>query len=115
MVEGGEGVEEEQRSWNEKYCRECGKVINAQAEVCPFCGVRQFYSVGSGISDRRLVAALFAIFLGSFGVHKFYLGKPGRGILYLLFFWTAIPGIIGLVEGILYLTMSDDAFCARYS
>ncbi|MDI6813012.1 MAG: NINE protein [Desulfitobacteriaceae bacterium] len=108
-------MSEEPRGWNEKFCRECGKVINAQTEICPFCGVRQFNLAGnSGISGRRLAAALFAIFLGSFGAHKFYLGKAGQGILYLVFFWTAIPGIIGLIEGILYLAMSEEAFNARY-
>lgn len=109
-------MSEEQRGWNEKFCRECGKVINAQAEICPFCGVRQFNPQGNtGISGRRLAAALLAIFLGSFGAHKFYLRKFGQGVLYLLFFWTAIPGIIGLVEGILFLAMSDEDFSARYS
>lgn len=116
MVGRGRGcVSEEQRGWNEKFCRECGKVISAQAEICPLCGVRQFHSPGnSAISGRRLAAALFAIFLGSFGAHKFYLGKVGQGILYLAFFWTAIPGIVGLVEGILFLAMSEEEFNARY-
>jgi len=113
----GDGeLSEEQRGWNEKFCHECGKAINAQAEICPFCGVRQFSSPGnSGISGRRLAAALFAIFLGSFGAHKFYLGKFGQGLLYLLFFWTAIPGIIGLIEGILFLAMDEEDFGVRYS
>ncbi len=59
---------------------------------------------------NRIAAALFAIFLGGFGVHKFYLGQTGKGILYLVFCWTAIPGIIGFIEGIIYLTMSDEDF-----
>lgn len=109
---------EEHRNWNEKYCRECGKPIQTQAEICPYCGVRQLYPGGfiqNGISGRRLAAALFAILLGSFGAHKFYLGKVGQGIIYLIFFWTAIPAIIGLVEGILYLAMSENDFNAKYS
>jgi len=59
-------------------------------------------------------AALFALLLGSFGAHKFYMGDTGLGILYLLFFWTAIPGIIGLIEGIIYLAMSDQEFVRKY-
>ena len=62
----------------------------------------------------RLAAGLFAIFLDGIGVHKFYLGKVGLGILYLLFCWTFIPSVIGLIEGIIYLTMTDQAFAAKY-
>lgn len=56
------------------------------------------------------VAAILAIFLGGFGIHKFYLGKAGMGILYLLFCWTYIPAIIGFVEGIIYLASNDHNF-----
>ncbi len=65
-------------------------------------------------AHNRVTAALFAILLGDFGAHKFYLGDTNRGILYLVFFWTFIPGLIGLVEGIQYLTMSDPEFARRY-
>lgn len=44
------------------------------------------------------VAVLLALFLGGLGIHKFYLGKTSLGIIYLLFFWTLIPGIIALIE-----------------
>ena len=44
----------------------------------------------------KLAAALFALFLGGFGIHKFYLGRIGWGILYLLFCWTFIPAILGI-------------------
>ncbi|MBM3151472.1 MAG: NINE protein [Chloroflexi bacterium] len=63
---------------------------------------------------NKLAAALLAIFLGGLGGHKFYLGQIGAGILYLVFCWTGIPEIIGIVEGIIYLTMTDDAFAAKY-
>jgi TM2 domain-containing membrane protein YozV len=36
------------------------------------------------------------------------------GILYLLFFWTFIPAIVGFIEGILLLVMTDDAFALKY-
>lgn len=62
----------------------------------------------------RVAAALLAIFLGGIGVHKFYLGKPLAGLLYLLFCWTAIPAVIGLIEGIIYLTKSDAEFALKY-
>jgi len=63
---------------------------------------------------NRVAAALFAILLGAFGVHKFYLGKVGLGVLYLVFFWTAIPALVGFIEGIIYLTMSDMDFAAKF-
>lgn len=63
----------------------------------------------------KVVAALLAIFLGDFGAHKFYLGKPIWGILYLIFAWTFIPMIIGWIEGLLYLFMSDKSFEEKYS
>ncbi len=63
----------------------------------------------------RIIAILLAFLLGDFGIHKFYLGQPLWGILYLIFAWTAIPMIIGIIEGIMYLTMSDQTFEAKYS
>jgi TM2 domain-containing membrane protein YozV len=52
--------------------------------------------------------------LGGLGIHKFYLGRIGQGILYLIFFWTFIPAVVGFIEGIIYLTMSDQEFEAKY-
>ncbi len=64
---------------------------------------------------NRIAAGLLAIFLGGFGVHRFYLNQPGMGLLYLLFCWTGVPWIIGIIEGILILTMSDDEFMTKYN
>lgn len=64
---------------------------------------------------NKVTAGILGILLGSFGVHKFYLGKIGMGILYLVFCWTGIPGIVGLIEGILYLTKSQEAFDAEFN
>lgn len=63
----------------------------------------------------RIAAALLAFFLGGLGIHKFYLGQTGWGIVYLLFCWTGIPAIAAFVEFIMYLVMSDDAFNAKYN
>ena len=62
----------------------------------------------------KVTAGVLAILIGVFGVHKFYLGKPGQGLLYLLFSWTGIPAIAGLIEGILYLVSTDEAFAEKY-
>lgn len=61
----------------------------------------------------RVAAGVLAILLGDIGVHKFYMGKIGMGILYLLFCWTGIPALVGLIEGIIYLTESDEKFASR--
>lgn len=50
-----------------------------------------------------VVGAILAIFLGDFGIHHFYTGDTKHGILHLVFFWTGIPGVIGLIEGIIWL------------
>ncbi len=63
---------------------------------------------------NKLVAALLAIFLGGIGIHKFYLGKIVWGIVYLLFAWTFIPELVGFIEGIVYLCMSDERFQEKY-
>jgi TM2 domain-containing membrane protein YozV len=63
---------------------------------------------------NRIAAALFAILLGGLGIHKFYLGRVSQGILYVVFCWTFIPALVGFIEGIIYLTMSDQDFEAKY-
>lgn len=66
-------------------------------------------------NKNKIVAALLAIFLGGIGIHKFYLGRVGWGIVYLLFSWTGIPMVLGWIEGIIYFSMSDKAFETKYS
>lgn len=67
---------------------------------------------GKALKDKT-TAGILAILLGGFGAHKFYLGKSGMGILYLVFCWTYIPSLIGLFEGISYLVKSDSDFHAN--
>ncbi|MGI5069939.1 TM2 domain-containing protein [Treponema pectinovorum] len=102
-----------------KFCKDCGAKISKQAEICPKCGVRQMNSDSSTLtninSDKdKTVAGVLAILLGDIGIHKFYLGQTGKGILYLLFCWTLIPAIIALIEGIQILCMSDEKFQKKY-
>ncbi len=61
------------------------------------------------------IAALLAFFLGGFGVHKFYLGQNGMGIIYLLMCWTFIPSLIAFFEFIGLLVMNTDDFNARFN
>ena len=57
-----------------------------------------FYQQYEVVRRDEVVGILLALFLGSFGAHHFYLRRTGLGILYLCFFWTGIPAIVGLVE-----------------
>lgn len=74
---------------------------------------QQVYMTGINPSwpiKSKIAAGLLGIFLGGIGVHKFYMGKIGMGILYLLFCWTGIPAIVGFIEGIIYLCSNDENF-----
>ncbi len=62
----------------------------------------------------KLIQSGLAIVLGSFGAHKFYQGKTTQGVLYCLFFWTFLPGLIGFFEGVRYLCMKMDDFYEEY-
>lgn len=106
-------VSNQNKSHDEMFCASCGKAIKKEAFVCPHCGVKTKKT--SGDDKNKIVAALLAIFLGSFGAHKFYLKRIGMGILYLVFCWTMIPGIIAFIEGIILLCIDDDKFNAKYN
>lgn len=63
----------------------------------------------------KLAFSIFSILLGDFGINYFYLGDYGKGFLCLLFFWTGIPAIIGVVVGVLSLLMTDADFNKKYN
>lgn len=71
-------------------------------------------------AGKKMAAGLCGILLGGLGIHKFILGKTNPGLIMLLVTVLtcgaggAIMGIIGLVEGILYLTKSDQDFYETY-
>ena len=64
---------------------------------------------------NKTTAGIFALFFGGLGVHRFYLGQTGKGLLYLLFIWTFIPTIIAMIDGILFLTQTEEAFNKKYN
>lgn len=78
----------------------------------------------SGYSDPRasnkIAAGVCGILIGSLGVHKFILGYTGAGLIMLLVtiltcgFGGIVMHLIGLIEGIIYLTKSDDEFVRSY-
>lgn len=75
-------------------------------------------------ADKKIPAAICAILLGGLGIHKFILGYKNEGIIMLCITLiggvvtcgaaAGVTGIIGLVEGIIYLTKSDEEFVKTY-
>ena len=57
-----------------------------------------FYQQYEAVRRDEVVGILLALFLGTFGVHHFYLRRTGLGILYLCVCWTSIPTILGFIE-----------------
>lgn len=69
----------------------------------------------TGKPKQRITAALLALALGALGIHRFYLGRKATGLMYLLFSWTFIPSVLGLIESIILFCMKDDNFDQRYN
>lgn len=98
---------------SKKFCYSCGATVNEAQAMCVKCGVG--LNQGKANGKKKVTAGICAILVGGFGVHKFYHGSWGWGILYLLFCWTYVPGIVALVEGIIYLTMDDSKYDEKYN
>ena len=67
--------------------------------------------------NKKLAAGLLAILLGPLAIHKFLLGYTTEGIIWLvisLFTCGIVTGVLGLIEGIIYLTKSDEEFYQTY-
>lgn len=112
------------------FCKQCGKPIDDGQELCEECkanvGANQAQSAQTSSNNQsynanpnvttapksKIAAGLLGIFLGSFGVHNFYLGYTGKAIAQLLItlltcgFGAFVSSIWGLIEGILILTGS---------
>ena len=58
---------------------------------------------------NKVIYILLAVFLGSFGIHKFYAGKPIQGLLHILFCWTSIPHVLAIISAVLTLFKPADA------
>ena len=116
----------------ENFCRNCGSSL-----ADPFNNPQNQQMqppVGTGAqipgADKKLAAGLCGILLGGLGIHKFVLGYQQEGVYMLvgqivaiilaviscgiLFFLPMVISIIGLVEGIIYLTKSDEEFVQTY-
>ena len=96
------------------FCKKCGADIG-DSNYCPSCGEPVTGGPApapayTGKTVNKIAYALIAIFIGDFGIHRFYAGRWLSGIIYLLFFWTMIPGLLGLIEGIVAITRDDDGY-----
>lgn len=87
------------------------------------CRVQDAAPSQASYEKSKIAAGLLAIFLGTLGIHKFYLGYAAQGVIMLLitplgsllfFLGPFVIGVIALVEGIIYLTKSDADFNAAY-
>ena len=64
---------------------------------------------------NKWIAAVLAWFLGWLGIHKFYLGHNGAGVIYLLFSWTLIPAIVSFFDFLGLVLTSEEAFNHKYN
>jgi TM2 domain-containing membrane protein YozV len=117
-----------------RYCTKCGAVNDDMAQYCSNCqapltpvvgtGYQPMQSVNAGAmvdwkamgADKKVPAGICAILLGWLGVHKFLLGYTTEGVIQLILgvLTCGLTNIIGIVEGIIYLTKSDEEFVRTY-
>jgi len=118
------------------FCTKCGAQNDDYAQTCSQCQaplpqVGGYQPIqppapmyGSGPvqdwkqagADKKLVAGICGILVGGFGIHKFILGYTTEGIIQIVITLVTcgIGSIIGLIEGIIYLTKSDEEFVRTY-
>lgn len=69
------------------------------------------------LKNKELTTALafLSLFFGGAGLHKFYLGNYLSGFLYVIFWWTFIPLVLCVVDGVKFLNMDDRQFNLLYN
>lgn len=96
------------------HCTSCGETIKKMAVNCPKCGVPNQAPVAPSIKSRK-TAFWLALLLGGLGVHKFYLGYWGWGIILLLLMMTGVSALIALVQAIRYWKLTDEEFAVKHA
>ena len=120
-----------------RYCTKCGAINDEAAPYCTTCqaalspvntGYQPMQSVNPGPltdwralgGDKKILAGILGIVVGGLGIHKFILGYTTEGLIMLLctVLTCGILGVamsvVGIVEGIMYLTKSDEDFVRTY-
>lgn len=83
--------------------------IHALLEMTELFGVSLNHLVkGDELIVNKYVYAALAFFLGGLGAHRFYRKQYGKALLYILFCWTGIPGVIGMIEGVIAFIKTAD-------
>lgn len=102
---------------NLKYCSNCGFEVHHNADLCLNCG--KFINskkITTSDSKSKIVAGLLALFIGSIGIHNFYLGDNKNGIIHLVLFFvgfltfgitTFITSLWALIEAITIFTSTN--------
>src|SRR5215212_6586968 len=116
-----------------RYCTKCGSPNDDLAQYCTTCqapltsagtGYQPMQSVNAGAmmdwkamgADKKVPAGICAILVGWLGVHKFILGYTTEGIIQLVLGIVScgLTSILSIIEGIIYLTKSDEDFVRTY-
>lgn len=116
-----------------RYCTKCGAINDEMAQFCTNCqaplspvstGYQPMASVHPGAmtdwksmgADKKVIAGVLGILVGGLGIHKFILGYTTEGLIQIAIsvVTCGVGSIIGLVEGIIYLTKSDEDFVRTY-
>jgi TM2 domain-containing membrane protein YozV len=63
----------------------------------------------------KSITAILALLLGTLGIHRFYLGQFGYGIIYLLLGWTGISSVLAIIDFVIFLLMSEEEFDITYN
>lgn len=113
----------EQNTNFDTSCRRCGAMlpnVGMPIQPAPQYGVQQMKPPGS---EKRIAAGICGILLNGLGVHKFIMGYTTEGIIMLSVYLVGIclfgipsiiMAIIGIVEGVIYLTKTDEEFSQTY-
>ena len=116
-----------------RYCTKCGAINDDTAQYCTTCqaplttvgsGYQPMQAVNQGAmtdwkamgADKKITAGICAILVGWLGVHKFILGYTTEGVIQLVLgiLTCGLTNIISIVEGVIYLTKSDEEFVRTY-
>ena len=113
------------------FCKACAQAVHPTDITCLRCNTAQGGDVSTPLitaqsqpepepeaqtkktKKTKLTAVLLALFLGGIGIHKFYMGSWGWGLVYLATFWTWVPALLALAEAIRYFTLNEEEFQAK--